>query len=68
MTQSTRQRSKIKDQVGIEREIKKLWYILFHFIAIDFVLLLETCLQNIVLLFHKQSIYLGPLQASVLFP
>ena len=43
MTQSTRQRSKIKDQVGIEREIKKLWYILFHFyIAIDFVLLVVT--------------------------
>ena len=66
--QSTRQRSKIKDQVGIEREIKKLWYILFHLFAIDFVLLVETCLQNIVWLSHKQSIYLGPLQASVLFP
>ena len=43
MTQSTRQRSKIKDQVSIEREIKKPWYILFHFyIAIDFVLLVVT--------------------------
>ena len=46
-----------------ERDQKAVVHIL-HFIAIDFVLMLVTCLQNIVLLFHKQCILFRPLQAS----
>jgi hypothetical protein len=63
--------TEIKDQRSSryrERDQKAVVHSISHLFAIDFVLLVETYLQNIVLLFYKQSIYVGPLQASVLFP
>ena len=59
--------TEIKDQRSSryrERDQKAVVHFISLLIAIDFVLLVVTCLQNIVLLFHKQCILFRPLQAS----
>ena len=60
MTQSTRQRSKIKDQVSIEREIKKPWYILFHLLCYRFPLtgcnlITKYCMAILYLVYTSQT-------------
>ena len=60
------QRSKIKSVSRERSKSRGTFY--FTFIAIDFVLLVVTCLQNIVLLFYNQCIHVRPLQASVMIP